>query len=116
VNRRSFLSLMGFAAPAVIVKPTYFFAPLGGWGVKLYATIGAWADYPGPGAYDPSQLIGHNVNYSQQFLENLKAMTPLMNYLRDPRLPELPAAHGYQLNNPEIARLENKCTSTEWRM
>jgi hypothetical protein len=45
VNRRSFLSLMGFVAPAVIVKPTYFFAPPGGWGVKLYATIGAWADY-----------------------------------------------------------------------
>jgi hypothetical protein len=46
MNRRSFLSMMGFVAPAAIVKPTYFFAPPGGWGVKLYSTIGAWADYP----------------------------------------------------------------------
>lgn len=31
MNRRSFLSMMGFVSPAVIVKPTYFFAPTQGW-------------------------------------------------------------------------------------
>jgi len=45
VNRRSFLSMMGFVAPAVIVKPTYFFAPRDGWGIKIYTTIGQYADY-----------------------------------------------------------------------
>jgi hypothetical protein len=72
VNRRSFLSMMGFVAPAVIVKPTYFFAPRDGWGIKIYSTIGAWADYTDPGAYDPiqliGQLIGSNANYHLDFL------------------------------------------------
>lgn len=62
MNRRSFLSMMGFVAPAVIVKPTYFFAPTGGWGVKLYSTIGQWADYY-PFPPDPSRMIGEFVSY-----------------------------------------------------
>jgi hypothetical protein len=124
VNRRSFLSLMGFAATAAIVKPTYFFAPRDGWGIKIYPVIGAWADYRNfsdialQTAIDPDirTATGLSLYYEQQFIANLKAATPLVRFLRDPRLPELPAAHGYQLNNPEIARLENECTSTEWRM
>jgi hypothetical protein len=31
VNRRGFLKLLGMAAPAAVVAPKYFFAPLGGW-------------------------------------------------------------------------------------
>lgn len=31
MNRRSFLSLFGSAAAVAAVKPTYFFAPVGGW-------------------------------------------------------------------------------------
>ena len=45
MNRRSFLSMMGFVAPAVIVKPTYFFAPRDGWGIKIYPIISQYADY-----------------------------------------------------------------------
>lgn len=45
MNRRSFLSMMGFMAPAVIVKPTYFLAPRDGWGIKIYSTIGQYANY-----------------------------------------------------------------------
>lgn len=31
MNRRSFLRLFGAAAPIIAAKPTYFFAPIGGW-------------------------------------------------------------------------------------
>jgi hypothetical protein len=65
VNRRSFLSMMGFVAPAVIVKPTYFFAPRDGWGIKIYSTISEYADYVSfpdiylwPESYPDRQLIG----------------------------------------------------------
>lgn len=67
MNRRSFLAMAGFVAPAVIVKPTYFFAPPGGWGVKLYSTIGAWADYP---------RYPIRVSYDVRFIANLEAVTP----------------------------------------
>lgn len=63
MNRRSFLSMMGYVAPAVIVKPTYFFAPKDGWGIKMYATIGAWADYP----LGPHGLIGDWVSYNFRY-------------------------------------------------
>ena len=64
MNRRSFLSMVGFVAPVAVVKPTYFFAPPGGWGVKLYATIGAWADYPLP--YDHN-LLGKELSDRMRF-------------------------------------------------
>ena len=64
MNRRSFLSMMGFLAPAVIVKPTYFFAPRDGWGIKIYSTIGAWADYPP----DISSLVGSFVSYNFRYM------------------------------------------------
>ena len=35
MNRRSFLGLFGAASASAIVKPTYFFAPAGGW-IKTY--------------------------------------------------------------------------------
>jgi hypothetical protein len=59
--------MMGFVVPAVIVKPTYFFAPTGGWGVKLYATIGEWADYPP----DINLLIGSLVSYNFRYMATL---------------------------------------------
>lgn len=31
MNRRGFLKLLGAAAPVALAKPTYFFAPVGGW-------------------------------------------------------------------------------------
>jgi hypothetical protein len=31
MNRRGFLKMLGLAAPAAVVAPKYFFAPLGGW-------------------------------------------------------------------------------------
>lgn len=34
MNRRSFLRLFGAAAPIIAAKPTYFFAPIGGWKSK----------------------------------------------------------------------------------
>ena len=70
MNRRSFLSMMGYVAPAVIVKPIYFFAPKDGWGIKTYATIGAWADYP---SNVNSLLIGGWVSYNLRYT----AMTSL---------------------------------------
>lgn len=78
MNRRSFLSMMGFVAPAVIVKPTYFFAPPGGWGVKLYSTIGAWADYPGPLTATRADLL---MLQNPAFLANLKGNTPAFRRL-----------------------------------
>lgn len=75
MNRRSFLSMMGFVAPNVIVKPTYFFAPRDGWGIKLYSTIGAWADYPGPGAYG-SYTIRYTASYSPEFIPTLIGKLP----------------------------------------
>ena len=111
MNRRSFLSMMGFVAPAVIVKPTYFFAPKDGWGVKLYTTIGAWADYP------PRPIrtaTGWHLYYEQQFKQNLKAATPLVWFLRDPKLPKLVEASGYRLIQPEVDRV---CAEVdEWQL
>jgi hypothetical protein len=37
MNRRSFLSLFGSAAAVAVTKPTYFFAPVGGWPRKTYS-------------------------------------------------------------------------------
>jgi hypothetical protein len=31
MDRRSFLRMLGLAAPVAAVAPTYFFAPVGGW-------------------------------------------------------------------------------------
>lgn len=31
MNRRSFLQLLGMAAPAAVIAPKYFLAPIGGW-------------------------------------------------------------------------------------
>jgi len=87
MNRRSFLSMMGFVAPAAIVKPTYFFAPPGGWGVKLYSTIGAWADYPGPLTATGADLL--RLYYSAKFIENLKAATPIFKLTWPQDIPPL---------------------------
>ena len=104
MNRRSFLSMMGFVAPAVIVKPTYFFAPPGGWGVKLYSTIGVWTDYHSPftGSVhpflvhdlleDPRTATGADLlkpYYSAKFIENLKAATPLFKLTWPQDIPPL---------------------------
>jgi hypothetical protein len=102
VNRRSFLSMVGFVAPVVIAKPTYFFAPIGGWGVKLYSVIGAWADYP---SRPIRTATGLHLHYEQQFRANLKAATPLVQLLRDPRLPKLVEASGYRLIESEVDRV-----------
>lgn len=77
MNRRSFLSMMGFVAPAaVIIKPTYFLSPFGGW--IRPETISF--------LYVPPII---KIYYSEQFVENLKAQTPLAMLLRNPRLPKL---------------------------
>ena len=87
MNRRSFLSMMGFVAPAAIVKPTYFFAPPGGWGVKLYSTIGAWADYPGlRTATGVDRLM---LQYNPAFLTNLKAKPATFKLLWPQDIPPL---------------------------
>jgi hypothetical protein len=88
MNRRSFLSMMGFVAPAVIVKPTYFLAPKGGWGVKLYSTIGEWADYPS----DINSLIGGFASYNFRFMATLPP-GPLER-IRMIDIPELVTGEG----------------------
>jgi hypothetical protein len=45
MNRRSFLSMMGFVAPAIIVKPTYFLAPVKGWGPIPAMMVESYGDY-----------------------------------------------------------------------
>lgn len=37
MHRRSFLRLLGFTAPVIAAKPTYFFAPIGGWESEVIA-------------------------------------------------------------------------------
>lgn len=90
MNRRSFLSMMGFVAPVAIVKPTYFFSPPGGWGVKIHTTIGAWADYPGPLTATGADLL--RLYYNPVFLANLKAETPSVRTYQ--KLPPVKAGNS----------------------
>ena len=79
MNRRSFLSMMGYIAPAVIVKPIYFFAPKDGWGIKTYATIGAWADYPS----NVNSLIGGWVSYNFRYTA-MRMLSPSLEVDSEP--------------------------------
>jgi hypothetical protein len=100
VNRRSFLSMIGFVAPAVIVKPTYFLSPFGGWfrpETMLANTVEGYTAF--------RTATGLTLYYEQRFIQNLKAATPLVRFLRDPRLPKLVEASGYRLVEFEVDRV-----------
>lgn len=78
MNRRSFLSMMGFVAPAVIVKPTYFLSPFGGWiRPEIPTVIGAYADYTKVVSFDLPPAIDIDPN----LFEYQKAILSLTNFL-----------------------------------
>ena len=121
MNRRSFLSMMCFVAPAVIAKPTYFFAPAGGWGVKLHSTIGQYADYSSVGdlALPLNLRLYNDPPVATIYDPCATGLPPIyIDYQAafDPELRELGMRMGQRMAKTIDMIIEQQRNSTDWRM